>query len=56
MNVGRTTRLGYFPLHQGKPRNAGFLQFPKNGEALDPCGVRPALAAITENSGSRRTG
>jgi tRNA1(Val) A37 N6-methylase TrmN6 len=52
-------RLGYFPLHQREAqRMRRFLQFPNEpGSALDPCaGTGAALAAITENSGSRRYG
>jgi hypothetical protein len=52
-------RLGYFPLDQREAqRMRRFLQFPNEpASALDPCaGTGAALAAITENSGSRRYG
>jgi len=52
-------RLGYYPLHHREAqRMRRFLQFPNEpASALDPCaGTGAALAAITENSGSRRYG
>ena len=59
MRLEGRMRLGYFPLHQREAqRMRRFLQFPNEpASALDPCaGTGAALAAITENSGSRRYG